>query len=338
MDELQAYLDALKGQQSMTHQAEPPPDAVQHFVQQAPAAVGAFASGGLHGLAKQQGVETPEWSQHVADFFNRPGVQDATSMLGPNLGIMAGRLAKTANMADRDLAVKMINRGYAPEQVHDATNWFAGADKHLKYEISDKDMKARSLGGNFPNGIQGSVANFIDHPELFKAYPDIKNTTVHVDPNYGPENSGEFQPWANKIILGGGAGSKGLTQEQQKTLIHELQHHVQGKEGFGQGTNSNFAYETVRDALWNKFQNMSPSHPDVETVYNALNQLQEHGRGLGYQMYKNTPGETEARNVANRFMLDTLPEYVNYRGKYPWKTEDVPRSQQFEYVKKALGK
>jgi hypothetical protein len=248
--------------------------------------------------------------------------------------IFAGMKAKTANLADLDLAVKMGQRGMPREQIHDATKWFAGADKNPKFEINDSPMRARPLpAGIGENGIQGSVAGFIHHPELFKAYPDIKNVTVHINPKYGPEDAGQYQPWDNKIIIGGKANERGLTGKQQITLLHELQHHVQGVEGFGQGTNPDYAYETVRDALWNKFQKMPGTHPAADTVFNALNQLDKHGRDLGSKMYWNTPGETEARNVSNRLLYSDAEIK-----KYPWETEDVPRSQQFEYVKKALGK
>ena len=260
----------------------------------------------------------------------------AAAMAGKEVipAIMAGLKAKTANMSDYSLATAMGSKGFPKEQIHDATKWFLGADEQPRFEISDREARGRPLpAGIGDSGIQGSVAGFLHHPELFKAYPDIKNVTVHISPNYGNEKVGEYQPWANKIIVGGPARATGLTDDQMSTLLHELQHSVQAKENFSPGTNPEYAYHTVKEELWNKFNKMPGTHPDADKVYDGLNKILQHGPSLGHEMYRRQPGEVEARNVTSRWLRGGHL-YAGWPELYPWQTEDVPRSKQFQYVKR----
>ncbi len=321
MDDLQSYLDALKGQQSMTHQAEPPPDMLQNYIQS------------LHGVdVTPQHLPGTQPKDYLRELYQNPDLLAKNVDQASNFnfgGIMAGPLAQTANRADLALASRMGKEGFPREQIHDATKWFLGADKNPKFEISDQGMIAKPLPKT-DRSIMGSLEQFIHHDELFKAYPHLRELKVAIDPDLPKGLLGKYEPDIGKITIGGNVDQKGLTTQQQKTLLHEIQHNIQEKEGFAQGTNPEYAYEAVKQALWNKFNKMPGTHPDADTVFTAINHLLTFGKDVGDHMYWRTPGEVESRNVADRFMSGN-------KG-YPWKTEDIPQNKQFEYVKKALGR
>jgi hypothetical protein len=63
---------------TMTHWP-PEPNTARPFID----AINAYANGGMVGLAKQQGYQTPEWADRVTDFLRNPAVNDALGVITP---------------------------------------------------------------------------------------------------------------------------------------------------------------------------------------------------------------------------------------------------------------
>lgn len=123
-------------------------------------------------------------------------------------------------------------------------------------EFSDKTYQQLTdmLGDEFENfaaALEGkmsasagkndlSLAEYINHPKLFEAYPDLKNVTVRFD-SLPDGQKGYFNKRDNTIVL-----SDSLFGEDADVVLHEIQHVIQGMEGFASGTNPGY---------WNRGEN-----------------------------------------------------------------------------------
>ena len=147
----------------------------------------------------------------------------------------------------RSAALQMESEGKTPEQIRLATGWFKGPyDERLRFEVEDKsakltkdflDMPSRSRHEVDPMLSEGSIAlrDALDHPELFNAYPEIGS--VKVFKLNDDRSLGAFIPGSNAIFL----NQNQPTKQQKSTLMHEIQHWIQDKEGFASGGNNEVA-------------------------------------------------------------------------------------------------
>ncbi len=143
-------------------------------------------------------------------------------------------------------------QGYKPNMEGQFSNM---ADKKVRFEIDDskaklikKPFKMDNALANklqIPNGKwpQGKLSEFIDHPELFKNYPEFKNIDVIInEPGYDVGARGYFDSGKNQLFIDHNQlyDYKGNINEQaeknvKSIILHELQHSIQTKEGFAKG-------------------------------------------------------------------------------------------------------
>jgi len=97
------------------------------------------------------------------------------------------------------------------------------------------------------------LSHVLKHPELFDAYPSLLNTRVHFEENTHAYR-GKLDPNTDVITL----AITGDEQQMLSTLLHEIQHAIQEKEGFGKGGNSDkqftYAVKTALKELSNQQQ------------------------------------------------------------------------------------
>lgn len=126
-------------------------------------------------------------------------------------------------------------------------------------EFSDKTYQQLTdmLGDEFENfaaALEGkmsasagkndlSLAEYINHPKLFEAYPDLKNVTVRFD-SLPDGQKGYFSKRDNTIVL-----SDSLFGEETDVVLHELQHVIQNTEGFTGGASPQY---WNREATYNE--------------------------------------------------------------------------------------
>jgi hypothetical protein len=295
-----------------------------------------------------------------------------------NKAVFAGPMAKMFNPKDFGVAEALKRAGAHPEFIYDNTGLFQDVEGNWMHKISDKGMTAKNLGSVYPDQyVRGVLANFIDHPELFRNYPKAQMLRMEVNPTYGTSGNAVYidkNSGGPSITLGGGLTSSGLTPEHQMTLAHELQHYISDEEGFPQGGSDNWAGNAVRSRL-NELAKDPSIKSDPEAwgkVTNALSHLLGPNKYKPeYEMYFRLPGEVGARNNARHFLYDKFGQVervtpeghilnFNHLGnidqtaghfpsqrakdafKYPWLTEDVPRTgaplQQYDYIGKAGGR
>jgi hypothetical protein len=131
-------------------------------------------------------------------------------------------------MADSlDAAKAMAAAGKSREEIRAVTGWFPGFGKgneKLRYEVPDTNAEFTKKGF----GKSGKLDSVLIHPDLYEVYPDANDINLVWDPNL--KASGIFEQDSNTIYI----NSSGANQ--LRTLLHELQHWIQLKEGFAFGS------------------------------------------------------------------------------------------------------
>ena len=287
------------------------------------------------------------------------------------------------------MAQKMANEGMDVQSIRERTGWEIGADGQWRTELPNTNTKI-----NIPEVAEGSqyytgtIADVIDDPELLSQYekggrkPTVRDMEGEIE-EYGsrgffgslgdiaftvdknmPEGQGfhregyfdefgERQP--ETIVISG----KSSPAEQRATLLHELQHSIQDREGFAAGGNQKqFAEEErIKDSFYERvgltpagsgrLQELEQKISDVGQRSMSLQEMSdlerlrvekqisdrfnadtvgEAGARSPYGMYKGLMGEVEARNVETRDKMK--PDFL--RATPLELSEDVfePRSQQ----------
>jgi len=90
-----------------------------------------------------------------------------------SLNSFAGQKAITANVGKLDQAKAMLEKGADEVEIWQKTGWFKDKDGAWKFEIGDGKAK---LNPNFQSG--GRLGELLEHEELFKAYPELKDISV----------------------------------------------------------------------------------------------------------------------------------------------------------------
>jgi hypothetical protein len=235
------------------------------------------------------------------------------------------------------IAKSMDEAGRDSKRIWLATGWEKGKDGKWRTEIDDSDAKLvpdKALIG------KSELREILDFPELYKAYPELKQVPVHFDEKMAPSTRGALgkDQDGNTII----AVNAGLPYKQIKsTLLHEIQHFIQREEGFPTGGSPEASVDKKKihdlEHQINEYNNQLAElvgKPKYQTVMSdklaAVKELQslqdEHGSALGKgaEKYNRLAGEVEARNVQYRHYM--TPEE---RAKTPLSaSEDVDREYQ----------
>ena len=152
-------------------------------------------------------------------------------MGGGLLGTFVGKGSKLWKAADYNKALKLEKEGATPEQIWQETGTAKFADGKWRQEISDVNSK---ITDNVYEGIKanqqykGLMSDALEHPELYKAYPDIGDIETGMYAWKKPEGSYEVD---TRTITAGGPS----TGYQKSAALHEIQHDIQQKEGFARG-------------------------------------------------------------------------------------------------------
>nr|MCR4818052.1 hypothetical protein [Fretibacterium sp.] len=163
---------------------------------------------------------------------------------------------------------------------------------------------------------QPTLEEVYQSPELYKAYPELRDIFVAYE---DMQNliEGYYDPEMNMISL----NIKLSEGKAKSVLVHEIQHIIQEKEGFTQGTSL--------EAVWGN----EAAKYAREVYEGAKNDAEEQGatlddeflmRGAARAAYHHVTGEVQARNVSAR--MDMTAE--ERRQKLLSETEDVAREDQ----------
>lgn len=150
----------------------------------------------------------------------------------------AGVNAGSANRASLQKAKKMQQAGADMESIRKATGWHQFADGKWRFEIDDSRMQLRTDAADIPNYT--TLGELVDAPELFEAYPDMADLSVTFHTLEDGQNGGYSRKF-DSIELS--RDLKNRPEALLNSLIHEVQHAIQSREGFASGANP---------AYWNR--------------------------------------------------------------------------------------
>ena len=242
---------------------------------------------------------------------------------------------RTFRMDNLSVARKMEEEKKDAKAIKMATGWERGADGKWRYEMPDAKIKdTMDVGGGHIvkryeddmlwNG--GKLSRVIDAPELFKAYPQLKDVRIDTDAimNDMPSN-GEYNSKTNTITI-----HADDLKYMNGILNHEIQHTIQDIEGFAKGGSPRLVRGEVKKKLNEVTKQIRQLR--AEGKEDEAKALIEKNRGLynayqkndDYNSYKSLAGEVEARNVSAR--LNMTPE--ERRKSLAESTEDVARKDQ----------
>lgn len=212
-------------------------------------------------------------------------------------GAAAADHAEEVGVRLDNLAVvrEMEGAGKDAKAIKMATGWERGADGKWRYEIPDSklsDMTDVDGKGTMVKRHEedmlwtsGKLGDVVDAPELFKAYPELKNVRLETDTmmNDLPSN-GEFSPSTNTITI----HSDNL-KYLNSILNHEIQHAIQHIEGFARGGNPEYLQWRIEaakkewrahawaDALRDKAEEIGEHYNQVEVEKALIDEYKEMG-------------------------------------------------------------
>lgn len=267
------------------------------------------------------------------------------------------------NMNNLAVAKKMKAQKKSKQFIKTSTGWELGPDGFWRMEISDSKFSYTDgqLNKIIDKAIDGdftykSLSDVITNKQLFDAYPELKKVNVVFGKTgkvrFSPTAVYNMAPTTGAVYLSGGYGDNHIiinseslkekgTDELLSYMEHEIQHYIQDKEGFTQGSDTKDEFNTliskIEDEIFAKSGN-----PLERKLSNELNRLSTERNALAsnpseenkqkyvdlynqklsiydnyakdvlkigsvydkaYQNYKNKFGEIEARNVQLRRLI-----------------------------------
>jgi hypothetical protein len=229
-----------------------------------------------------------------------------------SLGIMAGVRAKGAAQTKLTVAGLMEKRGSSPDLIWEKTGWYRGFDNEWRFEIPDTNAFIKQ----HPDAVGPpmKLKDVLEHPALFKHYPQFKDLKVVFDPDMPANTMGFFWPrgyydgiWSNGHIAIGKSFQNLSPAEQRRTILHEVQHVVQDTEpGFYAGRGDPLTNRiTLNQAIEAKTQELAKVDPEKAKLFKAeterlIAEAEGKTKDIGMEFYWRDPAEQEARLVEGR--------------------------------------
>jgi len=199
-----------------------------------------------------------------------------------------------------------------------------------KFEVDDSaasinmNPKYASSKPIYADNYTFYLEDVLEHEELYKYLPEAKNIVIRfedVDSNV----SGSFTPngwWGEHLITVNKEAARGsdlgYAEAIKSTILHEVQHMAQLKEGFKKGTNKRRFKPTPDQATGIRAElkeiSQVPFEQLTKSQHRRFTELQEliDLNADPYHSYKTTMGEVEARLVQKRRNLDRLKRSESY--------------------------
>jgi hypothetical protein len=251
-----------------------------------------------------------ERSFNLAGSLGGGGIAKASVAKGgldPEFGIFAGPGAKNADLRALEHAKTKADMGVDPNEIRQSTGWFQGPDGKWRFEIDDS---AAIFHEN--SGSRFMDAN-LEHPELYEAYPGLKNTILERTSKPGSgwsrqpgpgEPQGRISIAPDKELTDKGwtmADTTTPMNEPMSVLLHELQHQIQAREGFTGGSSPEFVYNQLGEFATKEARSSPEQFDAMGKLLTAFNAMPEGVKtGMLYRLYRRNAGEAEANAVQMR--------------------------------------
>lgn len=227
-------------------------------------------SEGWYWYEDQRDKGMKDWSAGTA--LNLAGVNAPFAPTGA-AGVFGGRLAATADQAALRTAEEMHAAGADRGAIWDKTGWFRGDDGKWRFEIpDDKAQMHPTYYTAMPSGRMAPVAGEIWHPELYQAYPDLRNATASVERSQNTASGSYAAPGVSRSGDERIQISAPNASTARSVGLHELQHAIQEREGFASGGSPAMFTQAddaalSRDALaWRREMERFPGTPREQNI------------------------------------------------------------------------
>ena len=211
-----------------------------------------------------------------------------------------------------ETAKAMAKEGKDSETIRAITGWFPGKyDDKMRWEVPDNEARYLPATKQWGKGSEQWAANLdeiIDHPALFEAYPEARKIRVSRLAT-SDTASGSFSSASNRISL----NALKDNMENFSTLLHEVQHWIQDKEGFAKGGSP--------EGLMLQPETRAALSKELELVPDNAPASME--KDIKSRVYKRLAGEIESRDVQARQSF--TPE--QRKAIAPYSSENIARDE-----------
>ncbi len=150
-----------------------------------------------------------------------------------SIGMFVGE--RGASLPEKEklgLAKEMMRKGFTDKQIHDKTGWRQGPEGAWRTEISDVNAKLK-LQDAFT--FKGKLGDLLDHPELFKRYPDLKDLELNMEKDFDIFPQGQYIPPYKDQLEKISVSTNMMPRRDTSVLLHEIMHAIQTREKFAPG-------------------------------------------------------------------------------------------------------
>lgn len=266
----------------------------------------------------------------------------APKSAGGTLGTFIGKNALTWDAKAAKKAAGLLKRGIDPEKVWQRHMTGQMPDGALFQEIDDSAARignvfmkdnpiswtAKDLMRENPERPNINIANLMSHDGIYRAYPELENTGV----NFSGDLGGSMR--LPKLGQTNYQMDLGELEKGASVPLHELQHAIQGIEGWSRGGSPNEfveqtrrAWETVSDQnkiLLNLVKEMDKAKSagdkkalsDLKTRFAKEMDFKERktidARKDPFEQYQKLTGEAQARATQDRLNMGMDERRTNY--------------------------
>ena len=156
-----------------------------------------------------------------------------------SINSFAGEKALNASANKLSKAKAMLEKGEDEVKIWQSTGWYKDKDGAWKFEIDDSPAKIKNQNAD-------KLGDLLEHKELFKAYPELKDIKIKKISDERGEKLEYYDP--NKKEIGiNNIGDK-------STLMHEVQHAIQDIEGFAKGGEYDIVWNAAVRKIEKKYE------------------------------------------------------------------------------------
>lgn len=218
---------------------------------------------------------------------------------------MAGTYSLTATRAELNDAIRREAAGEDMQAIYEKTGWYKGKDTKWRYEIPDEPENI--YFDTTKNGQ--TLGEVYKNDALYRAYPELKDIKIWFEELPKGTNGNYTGGIGETITIS--ESLRANIEKAKSTLIHEVQHAIQHKEGFARGANEKNIHQKLEQELdyQRKRLAIAEKENDTETAKWAKERIAEYKESIErikdgtlrpFDAYQNAHGEQEARETQQR--------------------------------------
>jgi len=244
---------------------------------------------------------------------------DPSKVPGVVKELFAGVIEKAKKKFGTETPKEATDRATAYEIWKDTGFYLNPYDNKWRYELDDSTAVIKkgpiiSTKYNWTTPITDwstagePLSNILEHPNLYKVYPELQQMKVFYEGNYRGTASGWFDDLNNTIHI----TPKSINIKE--SILHEVQHHIQKKEGFAYGSAVNTSIDKagasqafalsqkVKSTLEQAVRSNNDIALDFARKRDALlRAAKEHGSEIQELVSKVDEADTAFRKASDRF-------------------------------------